>query len=151
MAPANRAKSIFLANMSHEIRTPMNAIFGFAQLLLRGADLSPGERQQVRHIMRASEHLMSIINGILEMARLETGQVTLHPAPFDPAGLVEDIEAMFRLRAETQGTAFRVERGAGLERSLVGDEPLGRQFRQWIETYDYTALETALNPKGIDA
>jgi signal transduction histidine kinase len=80
---ANQAKSIFLANMSHEIRTPMNAVLGFAQLLGRDATLSPTAHARVATIMKSGEHLLSIINDILEMSQIEAGRVEVHPEPLD--------------------------------------------------------------------
>ena len=76
---ANRAKSAFLANMSHEIRTPMNAILGFSQLMLRDQDLTPRQCQYLGTINRSGEHLLALINDILEMSKIEAGRTTLNP------------------------------------------------------------------------
>jgi CheY-like chemotaxis protein/nitrogen-specific signal transduction histidine kinase len=119
---ANRAKGVFLANMSHEIRTPMNAILGFAQLLLRDAALSGHHLQQVTTIQRSGQHLLRIINDVLEMSRIESGRVTLNPAPFDLHLLLEDLERIFHLRAADQGSDFQIQRADGLPRYLLGDE-----------------------------
>src|SRR5436309_660032 len=73
---ANRAKSVFLANMSHEIRTPMNAILGFSQLMLRDADLTPRQCQYLGTINRSGEHLLALINDVLEMSKTKAGQQT---------------------------------------------------------------------------
>src|SRR4030043_1196806 len=75
---ANRAKSVFLANMSHEIRTPMNAILGFSQLMLRDHDLPPRQCQYLGTINRSGEHLLALINDILEMSKIEAGRTTLN-------------------------------------------------------------------------
>src|SRR5271167_2745924 len=75
---ANRAKSVFLANMSHEIRTPMNAILGFSQLMLRDQDLTPRQNQYLGTINRSGEHLLALINDILEMSKIEAGRTTLN-------------------------------------------------------------------------
>ena len=107
---ANRAKSTFLANMSHEIRTPMNAILGFAQILLRDAKLSPLQLRQLTTIHRSGEHLMDIINGVLEMARIESGRISLNPAPFDLQRLLDDLERMFSLRGQAKQLRILVER-----------------------------------------
>ena len=80
---ANRAKSVFLANMSHEIRTPMNAILGFSQLMLRDQDLTPRQCQYLGTINRSGEHLLALINDILEMSKIEAGRTTLNPTTFD--------------------------------------------------------------------
>ena len=76
---ANRAKSVFLANMSHEIRTPMNAILGFSQLMLRDQDLTPRQCQYLGTINRSGEHLLALINDILEMSKIEAGQDAAGP------------------------------------------------------------------------
>lgn len=125
---ANRAKSTFLANMSHEIRTPMNAILGFSQLLLRDSSLSGIQHQQVTTITRSGEHLMQIINDILEMSRIESGRITLNPAPFDFHQLLDDLERMFAQRAQTGSLHFHVERLQKIPRFIIGDETKLRQI-----------------------
>src|SRR5437588_5902256 len=88
---ANRAKSVFLANMSHEIRTPMNAILGFSQLMLRDQDLTPRQCQYLGTINRSGEHLLALINDILEMSKHEAGRTTLNPSTFDLHVLLKDL------------------------------------------------------------
>jgi PAS domain S-box-containing protein len=112
---ANRAKSVFLANMSHEIRTPMNAILGFSQLMLRDQDLTPRQCQYLGTINRSGEHLLALINDILEMSKIEAGRTTLNPSTFDLPALLKDLEMMFRVRTEEKRLAFSVE--------LIGDVP----------------------------
>jgi PAS domain S-box-containing protein len=124
---ANRAKSVFLANMSHEIRTPMNAVLGFTQLLLRDPQTSTFQRDRLANILRSGEHLLSIINDILEMARIESGRLTLVPTPFDLAALLRDLTGMFNLRAQTQDIDFAVESASQLPGVLVADETKLRQ------------------------
>ena len=125
---ANRAKSIFLANMSHEIRTPMNAILGFSQLLLRDAERSGRcQPEYVTTILRSGEHLLRIINDILEMARIESGRVLLNPAPFDFYRLLDDLERLFSLRAQTRQLRFQIERQGDVPRYLLADETKLRQ------------------------
>ena len=125
---ANRAKSTFLANMSHEIRTPMNAILGFSQLLLRDDNLSARQRAQLTTVTRSGEHLMDIINEILEMARIESGRVVLNPVTFDLHRLLADIESMFSPRALARSQQFRVEAQSDLPRCLLADETKLRQL-----------------------
>jgi PAS domain S-box-containing protein len=112
---ANRAKSVFLANMSHEIRTPMNAILGFSQLMLRDQDLTPRQCQYLGTINRSGEHLLALINDILEMSKIEAGRTTLNPSTFDLPELLKDLEMMFRVRTDEKRLAFSVE--------LIGDVP----------------------------
>ena len=118
---ANQAKSMFLANMSHEIRTPMNAVLGFAQLLQRDPSLSPQARNKVATILKSGEHLLSIINDILEMSRIEAGRVEMRPQIFDLSDLLDDLAVMFRLRAEEKGLAFSTEVAPDLPRYIMAD------------------------------
>lgn len=124
---ASRAKSAFLANMSHEIRTPMNAILGFSQLMLRDPALSPEQRQRLTAINRNGEHLLSLLNGILEMSKIEAGRVSLNLEPCDLHALLRDLEFMFRERAESRQLRFVVERAAGLPPRIMVDESKLRQ------------------------
>jgi PAS domain S-box-containing protein len=112
---ANRAKSVFLANMSHEIRTPMNAILGFSQLMLRDQDLTPQQCQYLGTINRSGEHLLALINDILEMSKIEAGRTTLNLSTFDLPVLLKDLEMMFRVRTDEKKLSFSVE--------TVGDVP----------------------------
>jgi PAS domain S-box-containing protein len=105
---ANRAKSVFLANMSHEIRTPMNAILGFSQLMLRDQDLTPRQCQYLGTINRSGEHLLALINDILEMSKIEAGRTTLNPTTFDLPALLNDLEMMFRVRTDEKRLSFSV-------------------------------------------
>jgi PAS domain S-box-containing protein len=124
---ANRAKSAFLANMSHEIRTPMNAILGFSRLLLRDGGLEGVHRQNIETIHRSGEHLLGVINDILEMSKIEAGRMELRRGAFDLEALLGDLERMFQLRAEERGLRFAVERAADLPRFVYGDEAKLRQ------------------------
>jgi PAS domain S-box-containing protein len=117
---ANRAKSTFLANMSHEIRTPLNAILGFAQVLIRAPNLSAEHRNYLATIQRSGQHLLALLNDILDMAKVEAGRMTCEHAPFDLAGLIQETEAVFRRRAHDRGVALRVETG-GLPQRVNGD------------------------------
>jgi len=119
---ANRAKTIFLANMSHEIRTPMNAILGFSQLMLRDPAVTPRQRQQLGTINRSGEHLLALINDILEISKIEAGRVTLNPTAFDLHELLKDVEMMFRLRTDAKDLKFSVERVGEVPRFVVFDE-----------------------------
>jgi len=118
---ANRAKSAFLANMSHEIRTPMNAILGFSQLMLRDRDLSPRQCQYLGTINRSGEHLLALINDILEMSKIEAGRTTLNPSTFDLLALLKDLEMMFRVRTDEKKLSFAVETVGDVPRYIVTD------------------------------
>ncbi len=125
---ANRAKSTFLASMSHEIRTPMNAILGFSQLLARDPALTSQQREYLDTISRSGEHLLMLINDILEMSKIEAGRTTLNPSTIDLPGLLHDLESMFRLRAETLGLQLLVDVAATVPRYVVADEGKLRQI-----------------------
>ena len=124
---ADRAKTIFLANISHELRTPLNAVLGFSQLLLRDPLLSEGNRQHALAVARNGEHLVELIGDVLEMARIESGKVTLRTAPFDCHQLVDDVRCMFKERARLKGLNFRINMGQGPCRHLIGDAAKIRQ------------------------
>lgn len=119
---ASRAKSAFLANLSHEIRTPMNAILGFSQLLQRDASLREGHRRQVTSINRSGEHLLGLLDAVLELSRIEAGKVTVANGPLDLRQLAADLETMFRLRFEAKGISLRVAVDDAIPRGVLGDE-----------------------------
>ena len=100
---ANRAKSEFLANMSHELRTPLNAILGFTQIMSHDHALSTEHQQNLTIINRAGEHLLNLINDILEMSKIEAGRITLNLNSFDLIRLLENLEEMLRFRAISKG------------------------------------------------
>jgi len=95
---ANRAKSTFLSTMSHEIRTPMNAILGYAQLMMRDPALGTDAKANLKIIGRSGEHLLALINDVLDMSKIEAGRIELNPVTFNLPRLLEDLAAMFRLR-----------------------------------------------------
>ena len=118
---ANRAKSVFLANMSHEIRTPMNAILGFSQLMLRDQDLTPRQFQYLGTINRSGEHLLALINDVLEMSKIEAGRTTLNMSTFDLPVLLNDLEMMFRVRTNEKKLSFSVETIGDVPQYIVSD------------------------------
>jgi PAS domain S-box-containing protein len=119
---ATMAKSEFLANMSHEIRTPMNAILGFSQLMQRDPDLTPRQHQQLATINRGGEHLLELINDILEMSKIEAGRITLNQDAFDLHTMFLDIEAMFRMATNNKQLSFSMEVAEDVPRYVRGDE-----------------------------
>ena len=123
---ANQAKSLFLANMSHEIRTPMNAILGYAQILRGHSELSDQQRRAVEIIYHSGDHLLTLINEVLDLSKIEAGRMELQEVDFDLGQLVEGLVAMFELRCQEKGLTWRVEREG--EGWLVrGDESKLRQ------------------------
>jgi signal transduction histidine kinase/CheY-like chemotaxis protein len=97
---ANKAKSIFLANMSHELRTPLTAILGFARVMTRSATLPKEHLENAGIITRSGEHLLTLINDVLDMSKIEAGRTTLNENSFDLHRMLNDLEEMFQIRAE---------------------------------------------------
>jgi PAS domain S-box-containing protein len=116
---ANRAKSSFLANMSHEIRTPMNAIIGFTHLLQREL-VTATQADRLKKIAGSADHLLSILNDVLDISKIESGKLTLEVAPFRVSELVDGLAALHGEKAAAKGLAFHLETAALPER-LVGD------------------------------
>lgn len=125
---ANKAKSVFLANMSHELRTPLNAILGFSQLLCIDPALPTDQREHLKIINRSGEHLLTLINDVLEIAKIEAGRLQLEIAPLDFGNLVHDVAEMMQLRAEAKGLQLQLEMPSDVPRYLKGDEARLRQI-----------------------
>jgi signal transduction histidine kinase len=100
---ANRAKSQFLSNMSHELRTPLNVILGFTQLLDRSGSLAQKQQNYLDTIGRSGEHLLNLINDVLEIAKIEAGRTTLNENNFALHGWLDSLQQMFRFKAESKG------------------------------------------------
>ncbi|MDJ0703572.1 MAG: ATP-binding protein [Leptolyngbyaceae cyanobacterium MO_188.B28] len=124
---ANRAKSEFLANMSHELRTPLNAILGFTQLLTRSPSVNSSQLEHLDIISRSGEHLLTLINDVLEMSKIEAGRVTLHENSFDLYRLLNSLEDMLRLKADAKGLTLSFERSPAVPRYIKTDEGKLRQ------------------------
>jgi signal transduction histidine kinase/DNA-binding NarL/FixJ family response regulator len=124
---ASRAKSSFLANMSHELRTPLNAILGYAQVLRRDADLRPQQRKALEVIEGSGDHLLSLINELLDLAKIEAGTIEIHPAPFRLAECLEGVADIMRARAEEKSLAFTAEWVTDLPHTVRTDEKRLRQ------------------------
>jgi len=127
---ANQAKSIFLANMSHEIRTPMNAVLGYAQILQRDHELLQRQRDAVDTIENSGNHLLALINDVLDISKIEAGRLELQETDFDLKALIDGISAMFQMRCEREGLTWRAEGvTTSEERILVhGDDGKLRQI-----------------------
>ncbi|MDR0311839.1 MAG: response regulator [Acidobacteriota bacterium] len=123
---ANRAKSAFLANMSHEIRTPMNAILGMAELL-QHERLDDRQTHYVSDIHNAAHSLLSIINGILDLSKIESGKLELLPVDYNFKALIDNIASMFGFMADKKGIKFRLEAEGELPVYLYGDDIRVRQ------------------------
>ncbi len=128
---ANRAKSDFLANMSHEIRTPMTAIMGYTELLSEDGDitLAPERRlESIATIKRNGEHLLALINDILDVSKIEAGKMTVESLPTDPAQVVADVMTLMRVRSDAKGIDLRHEFTTPVPRSFACDPLRLRQI-----------------------
>ncbi|WP_190436913.1 MHYT domain-containing protein [Funiculus sociatus] len=124
---ANRAKSEFLANMSHELRTPLNAVLGFTQLMSLDTSLCPEHQEYLDIISRSGEHLLELINGVLEMSKIEAGRVTLVENNFDLYSLLDSIERMLQLKATSKGLQLICDRAPQVPQYIRTDESKLRQ------------------------
>jgi signal transduction histidine kinase len=119
---ANRAKSIFLANMSHELRTPLNAILGFTQIMSFTAALEQEQQEYLDIINRSGQHLLKLINDVLEMSKIEAGRVKLTETNFDLYRLLDSLEEMLRLKATAKHLKLIFERAPIVPRYVFSDE-----------------------------
>ncbi|MBL8131434.1 MAG: response regulator [Anaerolineae bacterium] len=124
---ANAAKTIFLTNMSHELRTPMNAILGFAQMLETDRAVPAKQREYIGIIARSGEHLLSLINELLDMARIESGQISIVETAFELRYTLRGIEEMMTLRAGGKGLQLEVEIADAVPPYIRADEGKLRQ------------------------
>ncbi|WP_062152868.1 ATP-binding protein [Beggiatoa leptomitoformis] len=124
---ANRAKSIFLANMSHEIRTPMNAMLGYTQILQRDTKLTEEQRQFLQTILNSGNHLLGLINDILDISKIEAGAMELREENFFLNDFINDIATMFKMRCEQKRLGWRVENPVSIETMVYADQGKLRQ------------------------
>jgi predicted ATPase/signal transduction histidine kinase/CheY-like chemotaxis protein len=124
---ANEAKSSFLANMSHELRSPLNAILGFSQIMLRSHDLPKEHQENVSIIIRSGDHLLTLINQVLDLSKIEAGRTHLNYKNFDLYQFMDDIEDMFHIKAEEKKLQLVVEYSPDLPRYVRADEVKLRQ------------------------
>ncbi|MCK9261549.1 MAG: ATP-binding protein [Azoarcus sp.] len=125
---ANRAKTRYVTGVSHELRTPLNSILGYAQILIHDVRLERDQLRSVSTIHRSGEHLASLIDGLLDLARIEAGRLTLDPTVFDLPEFIDDLERMVGPMAVVKQLGFRVELGAGLPGLVRADLKRLRQI-----------------------
>ena len=125
---ANRAKSEFLANMSHEHRTPLNGILGYAQILKNDTSLTSKQMKAVRIIEKSGQHLLNLINEVLDYSKVEAGKMTLAPTDIDFIKFLSSIEELFRFRAVEKGITFTFEPITPLPQGVTVDEKKLRQI-----------------------
>lgn len=126
---ANQAKSEFLANMSHEIRTPMNAILGFSRLLKRDPSLSSQQSEYVHLINTSSEHLLSLLDSILDMSKIESRKISLLELKVDLPNLLHEISSILKARCAERGLAYYADLSETLPNKILAD---GTKLRQII-------------------
>jgi len=124
---ANHAKSLFLANISHEIRTPMNAVLGYTQILQREPDLPEKFHRPLKAIRSAGDHLLGLIEEILDLSKIEAGAMELEPRNFDLRALLGDIAELFRMRCEQKQLQWEAICGLG-HSAVRGDDKKLRQI-----------------------
>jgi two-component system, sensor histidine kinase len=117
---ASESKSVFLANMSHEVRTPFHGLMGMLSLL-RETGLTPRQLDYLRTATESADHLLAILNDILDMSQLDTGRMTISPVPLDLRGLLHEVEALMRPQANSKSLALHIETDPVVPESIVGD------------------------------
>lgn len=127
LAQANHAKSLFLADMSHELRTPLNAVLGYTQLLQLDTGLTPAQLRALRAIVEGGNHLLCLVDGVLDLTKIEVGRMELEPVEFDLNVLVRGLDSMFGQRCQQKRLRLRVEQPSVGPVWLRGDE---RKLRQ---------------------
>lgn len=124
---ANRAKSAFLANMNHELRTPLNAVLGFAQILSMDETLSSQQQRHVNNIKRSGDYLLTLINDVLDLAKIEAGRFELFPSAWDTQMFFQNVNDVFKMRAEQKHLGYIYNKSETLPSTLYCDE---RRLRQ---------------------
>ncbi|MEM9906209.1 MAG: response regulator [Cyanobacteria bacterium P01_D01_bin.44] len=124
---ASRAKSEFLSKMSHELRTPLNVILGYTQEIAHQSGLTPEHQEYLGIINRSGEHLLALINDVLEMSKIESGQITLHETDFDLHRLLQSLQEMLKLKADSKGLGLVFNQAPDLPQFVCTDEGKLRQ------------------------
>jgi signal transduction histidine kinase/ligand-binding sensor domain-containing protein/DNA-binding NarL/FixJ family response regulator len=152
---ANVAKSRFLASMSHEIRTPMNAILGYAQILLRKTSLADADRRAIDTIQRSGDHLLKLINDVLDISKIEAGRLELQPSDFDLQGMIQNLSLMTSIRCEARRVGWQVEAPVEDRIPIFGDEAklagvLHNLLGNAVKFTDEGTVTLRLIVKGLD-
>ena len=125
---ANRAKSEFLANMSHELRTPLNGILGYAQILKKDTNLTDEQRNSLSIIHQCGEHLLTLINDILDLSKIEASRMELFPTEFQLPIFLNSLADLFKMRAQQRDIAFTYEIRSPLPQGVIADHKRLRQI-----------------------
>jgi PAS domain S-box-containing protein len=123
----SQAKSTFLANMSHELRTPLNSILGFSRLMTHEKNLNSGQIKNLEIINRSGEHLLNLINNVLDISKIEAGRVELEESPLDLCQFSQELASLMSARAREKGLDFKLEQSPDLPRHITVD---GGKLRQ---------------------
>ncbi len=124
---ANQAKSEFLANMSHELRTPLNGILGYAQILERSPKIAPSEMDGIKIIHQCGSHLLTLINDILDLSKIEARKLELHKTDFDLSTFLTGVAEICRIRAQQKSISFIYQSDSQLPQGIHADEKRLRQ------------------------
>jgi two-component system sensor histidine kinase/response regulator len=124
---ANRAKSQFLASMSHELRTPLNAILGFSQVMARNISITKEQKEYIEIINRSGEHLLELINDVLSMSKIESGQISINENSFNLYKLIDILKEMLQLKAQSKGLQLIFDLPDNLPKYIQTDESKLRQ------------------------
>ena len=125
---ANCAKSTFLANMSHELRTPLNGILGYAQILERDRSLTPNQKQGIDIIQRSGNHLLTLINDVLDLSKIEADKIELCPTDFQFDAFIQELTTLFQMRCQQKGIAFNYKPLSHLSTGIRADQTRLRQI-----------------------
>ena len=124
---ANQAKSTFLASMSHELRTPLNGILGYAQILQRDISITTGQQHGLSVIEQSGDHLLALINDILDLAKVESGKIELYETDFNLPSLLSSVSEIIKIRTQDKGINFYLKSADDIPNGVHGDE---RRLRQ---------------------
>jgi signal transduction histidine kinase/DNA-binding response OmpR family regulator len=139
---ANRAKSVFLANMSHELRTPLNAVLGFSQLMKNAPDVTSEQSKNLDIITHSGEHLLNLINNVLDISKIESGRVELEESHIDLQQMLQELKSLMYMRAAQKGLAFYLEQSPDLPRHIGVD---GGKLRQVLINLIGNAIKYTLH------
>ncbi len=135
---ANQAKTLFLANMSHELRTPLNAILGFAQLLSFDENLTPLQVEHIDIINRSGEHLLGLIDDILDLSKIEAGRISIEKSEINLSYLLQDLYTLFQVQAQEKSIQLRLEQAVDVPKMVRTDH---RKLRQVLTNLLYNAIK----------
>lgn len=124
---ANRSKSMFLASMSHELRTPLNGILGYAHLLQRDYPMDERQREALEIIQRSGKHLLTLIDDILDLSKLEVNKIQLQPAPLALKSFLDSITGLFKIQAQNKRILFQIKVDKHVPKAIEADEKRLRQ------------------------